>query len=106
MEEDDNNKIRVTSSEATEKFNLSLGRFRLDVCPLKVINAQSYKWMNDFNLCQTFHCLPDSGGINDQDAKTMNAFEIILRENSKIRKDTPRPTAPVSHANPPVIKGK
>ena len=50
------------------------------------------KMMSEWRMCREFHCLPRSGGLLDQDAITMRAFEAFedveaeeMEEESKKR---------------------
>lgn len=93
----------VTSYQKKEKLHLTLGKFRLEICPLRVITDDSKLWLDLYNLCKTFQCLPNSGGLQQQDNRTMQALEIILSESSKIhneelKKSSNKPP-PVSSAN-------
>ena len=38
-----------------------------------------------FLKCQDFHCLPNKGGLFDQDPELLDAFEIISHEINKVQ---------------------
>ena len=33
--------------------------------------------MDLMNMCETFHCLPNAGGLLDQDPNLMDAFSLV-----------------------------
>jgi hypothetical protein len=66
---------------------VTLGKFKLNICPLRVISEESIEFVNLFNLCKSFQSLPTIGGIFNQDNRTMVAFETILQEINKIESE-------------------
>lgn len=43
-----------------------------------------------FLKCQDFHCLPNKGGLFDQDPELLDAFEIISGEIEKVKMESYR----------------
>ena len=63
------------------------GKFKLNICPIKVISPTSIQFINLYHLCKTFNSLPNAGGVFDQDNRTMEAFEVITSESNKIENE-------------------
>ncbi|HDH44764.1 MAG TPA: hypothetical protein ENG66_05170 [Thermococcus sp.] len=70
----------VYSPQVKGNFQLTLGDIKFKVCPLSWISSDSWYYLELFHLCKTLHCLPEEGGVLDQDNKTMEAFQIIATE--------------------------
>jgi len=76
--------IVITTVESSGKGGISLGDFRSDVCPIGVISEQSLYFLDLYNHCQSFNCLPRPGGLLEQDNKTLEAFSVIRAETGHI----------------------
>lgn len=61
-----------------------MGEFRSEVCPVGVISEQSLYYLDLYNHCHSFNCLPRPGGLLVQDNKTLEAFSVIRAEYSKV----------------------
>jgi len=40
---------------------------------------ESHDILNTYELCKEMHCLPEPGGLNNQDAVLVHLFKIILQ---------------------------
>ena len=63
-------------------------------CPVGLITPLSWYLLRMFHLCHSSswggwvqHSWPDEGGVNDQLALIVNAFEVIREEYAKIEKE-------------------
>ncbi len=74
--------VQVPDEESN--FSLTLGDIRFRVCPLSWIDEESFELIRLFNLCVKLGVLPDEGGLLDQDNWTMEAFEIINEEMTRL----------------------
>jgi len=70
----------VYSPQVGGNFQLTLGDIKFKVCPLSWISSDSWYYLELFHLCKILSCLPEEGGVLDQDNKTMEAFQIISTE--------------------------
>jgi hypothetical protein len=77
----------IKAKGATGNFGIQLGDIRCEVCPLMAISEQSLYYLDLYNGCTSFHCLPRPGGYLEQDNKTLEAFSVIRSEYNKMDKE-------------------
>ena len=63
---------------------LSFGKEVFERCPAGEIRSAAVNWWNEFSLCRNFGVLPCAGGLDDQPARTVQAFTVIMRELARI----------------------
>ena len=64
-------------------FGLTCGKFKFQICPVGIASNDTDFFIKTYFLCEKLGCLPETGGLLDQDNKTVEAFEIISNEINK-----------------------
>ena len=54
------------------------------LCPRSVIRYETYELISLFSLCKQLGCLPNPGGLYNQPAALVEAFQIIASEISQL----------------------
>ena len=85
IEYTEDTKVTHINSIKKEKvvFGLTSGKFRYHICPIGAISYDSDMFIKTYILCKDIGCLPQEGGLFNQDNRMMEAFTII---NSEIKK--------------------
>ncbi|ORX22476.1 hypothetical protein BVF91_11590 [Thermoanaerobacterium sp. PSU-2] len=58
---------------------------RLPIEKLAAEHPDIVQKMNDYCLCKQLHCLPESGGLNDQYYEDYQYFMIFARAEAEIQ---------------------
>lgn len=86
--EEDNKVIHINSSiEKGNKFSLTCGKYRFHICPVGISSEDSDFFLRTYFLCEKFSCLPEEGGLFDQNNRIVESFEIISSEISRHEND-------------------
>ena len=82
FEYEDGDKFTYVKSHRKEEtnFNLTCGKFRFHICPVGTSSEDSDFFIKTYFLCEKLGCLPEEGGLLDQDNRIVEAFEIISSE--------------------------
>jgi len=88
IEYEENDKfIHVRSDKKAEiNFSLTCGKYRFHICPVGVSSDDTDFFLKTYFLCEKFGCMPEQGGVLDQDNRLMEAFSIINLEIGKHEK--------------------
>ena len=89
IEYEENDKfIHVRSDKKSEiNFSLTCGKFRFHICPIGISSDDTDFFLKTYFLCEKFGCMPEQGGVLDQDNKLMEAFSIINSEINKYEQE-------------------
>ena len=89
IEYEDGDKFTYVKSNKKEEtnFGLTCGKFKFFICPVGCSSDDSDFFIKTYFLCEKLGCLPEEGGLLDQDNKIVEAFEIISSEISRHEND-------------------